>query len=65
MSGQAFHPDARSGLDEIWDYIGADNLDAADQVITEILAAIRAVVPFRNRKSLSKIVALKHGAQIK
>jgi toxin ParE1/3/4 len=46
MSGYAFHPDARRDLDEIWDYIAADNLDAADEVITEILAAIRAVVPF-------------------
>jgi toxin ParE1/3/4 len=46
MSGYAFHPDARGDLDEIWDYIAADNLDAADRVITEILDAIRAVVPF-------------------
>jgi toxin ParE1/3/4 len=46
MSGYAFHPSARDDLDEIWDYIAADNLDAADRVITEILDAIRAVVPF-------------------
>ena len=46
MSGYAFHPDARGDLDEIWDNIAADNLDAADRVITEILEAIRAVVPF-------------------
>ena len=46
MSGYAFHPDARGDLDEIWDNIAADNLDAADRVITEILDAIRAVVPF-------------------
>jgi toxin ParE1/3/4 len=46
MSGYAFHPDARGDLDEIWHYIAADNLDAADRVITEILDAIRAVVPF-------------------
>jgi plasmid stabilization system protein ParE len=45
MSGYAFHP-ARGDLDEIWDNIAADNLDAADRVITEILEAIRAVVPF-------------------
>jgi plasmid stabilization system protein ParE len=36
MSGYAFHPDARGDLDEIWDNIAADNLDAADRVITEI-----------------------------
>jgi hypothetical protein len=28
MSGYAFHPDARGDLDEIWDYITADNLEA-------------------------------------
>jgi plasmid stabilization system protein ParE len=46
MTQFAFHPDARDDLDEIWDYIAADNPDAADRVITEILDAIRAVVPF-------------------
>jgi toxin ParE1/3/4 len=48
MSGYAFHPGARDDLDEIWDYIAADNLDAADRVVTEILDAIRAMVPFPN-----------------
>ena len=46
MTQYAFHPDARDDLDQIWDYIAADNPDAADRVITEILEAIRAVVPF-------------------
>jgi plasmid stabilization system protein ParE len=46
MTGYAFHPGARDDLDEIWDYIAADNPDAADRVITEILDAMRAVVPF-------------------
>jgi antitoxin ParD1/3/4/toxin ParE1/3/4 len=46
MTQYAFHPDARDDLDEIWDYIAEDNPDAADRVITEILEAIRAVVPF-------------------
>jgi len=44
MTGYAFHPEARFDLDEIWEYIHADNLDAADRTITEILSAIRAVV---------------------
>ncbi len=44
-----FHPEARFDLDEIWEFIGADNLDAADRVIAEILSAIRALVPFPNR----------------
>ena len=41
-----FHPEALSDLDEIWEFIRSDNLDAADRVIAEILAAIAGVVPF-------------------
>jgi plasmid stabilization system protein ParE len=44
-----FHPEARFDLDEIWEFIRADNLDAADRVIAEILAAIDALVPFPNQ----------------
>lgn len=46
MTGYAFHPQALSDLDEVWEFISADSIDAADRVIEEILAAIRAVVPF-------------------
>ena len=46
MTGYDFHPEARLDLDEIWEFIRADNLDAADRIITEILSAIRALVPF-------------------
>ena len=35
MSGYDFHPQARFDLDEIWEFIRADSLDAADRVITE------------------------------
>jgi plasmid stabilization system protein ParE len=48
MSGYAFYPGARDDLDEIWDYIAVDNLDAADRVIAEILDTIGAMVPFPN-----------------
>jgi plasmid stabilization system protein ParE len=41
-----FHPEVASDLDEIWDFIAADNPDAADRVIAEIVAAIDALVPF-------------------
>jgi len=41
-----FHPEARFDLDEIWEFIRAENLDAADRVIAEILAAIDQLVPF-------------------
>jgi plasmid stabilization system protein ParE len=46
MTGYAFHPEARSDLDEIWEFIRVDNLDAADQMIAEILAVIRRLVAF-------------------
>jgi plasmid stabilization system protein ParE len=48
MTGYDFHPEARFDLAEIWEFIRADNLDAADRVIAEILAAIRALAPFPN-----------------
>lgn len=44
-----FHPEALSDLDEIWEFIRSDNLDAADRVIAEILAAIAGVVSFPGR----------------
>ena len=36
MSGYAFHPDAFGDLDEIWEYIAQDNIDAADRVLADI-----------------------------
>lgn len=46
MTVYALHPEARLDLDKIWEFIRADNLDAADRMIAEILAAIVALVPF-------------------
>jgi len=46
MTGYSFHPEASADLDEIWEFIAADNLDAADMVIEEILDAIAVLVPF-------------------
>ena len=43
------HPEARLDLDEIWEFIRRDNLDAADKVIADILASIDALVPFPNQ----------------
>src|SRR3954451_16109460 len=36
MTGYAFHPDAFADLDEIWEYIAQDNVDAADRVLSDI-----------------------------
>ena len=46
MSGFVLHPDALTDLDEIWEYIAADNPGAAGRVLEEIYEAIRALVPF-------------------
>ena len=46
MSGFVFHPDAITDLDEIWEFIAADNLDAADRVITEIFETISSLASF-------------------
>jgi plasmid stabilization system protein ParE len=46
MSDFVFHPDALKDLEEIWEYIAADNLDAADQVREEIYDSIKSLVPF-------------------
>jgi plasmid stabilization system protein ParE len=41
-----FHPEVRVDLDEIWQFIAANNPDAADRLIAEIVDAIDALVPF-------------------
>ena len=46
MSGFVRHPDAYRDIDEIWEYIAADSLDAADRVRDEIFEAIRALATF-------------------
>jgi plasmid stabilization system protein ParE len=49
MTGYDFHPQAVNDLDEIWGFIAAENLDAADRVIGEILAGTEALVAFPDR----------------
>ncbi len=46
MTGYDFHPEAVIDLDEIWDFIAEDNLDAADRVIADVLASFDALVSF-------------------
>ena len=40
MSSYAFHPEAFADLEEIWEYIAADNIDAADRVLAEIYSTL-------------------------
>ena len=49
MSGFVLHPEALVDLEEIWEFIAADSLDAADRVLEEIYQAIRRSFPFRSR----------------
>jgi plasmid stabilization system protein ParE len=49
MTACDFHPEARIDLDEIWEFIRADNLDAADRMIAEILTVVDALVLFPGR----------------
>jgi len=46
MSGFVLHPEAHKDLEEVWEYVAADNLDAADRVREEIYEAIQSLVPF-------------------
>ena len=46
MSGFVLHPQAFTDLDEIWEYIAAGNIDAADRIREEIYEAIQSLVPF-------------------
>ena len=46
MSGFVLHPQAYADLDEIWEYIAADSLDAADRTREEIYEAIQSLLPF-------------------
>jgi plasmid stabilization system protein ParE len=46
MTGYQLHPEARTDLDQIWDYIAAENVSAADRVINDILQSFSDLVPF-------------------
>jgi plasmid stabilization system protein ParE len=43
MRTSGLHPEASLDIEEIWEYIARDSLDAADRVISEIEAAISNV----------------------
>ena len=43
MSGFALHPDAFKDLDDIWEFIAADNVAAADRLSAEIFETLRSV----------------------
>ena len=49
MTAYDFHPQALLDLDEIWEFIRRDNLDAAGKVIADILARIDTLATFPNQ----------------
>ena len=46
--GYAFHPDAEADLTEIWEYIAADDVNAADRLIEEIEDGLNKIARFPN-----------------
>lgn len=46
MTGYVLHPEAYSDVDDIWEFIAQDNLNAADRVREDIYKAIGRLVPF-------------------
>ena len=46
MNGYAFHAEAEKDLDAIWEFIAADDLDAADRLIEHIFARIEGLSTF-------------------
>ncbi len=46
MTGFVFHPEAYEDLDEIWEYIAARDLDAADRLLDEHYAVMRTLASF-------------------
>jgi toxin ParE1/3/4 len=46
MINFVLHPEALADLSEIWEYIAADNLDAADRLLDEIYDSIASLVRF-------------------
>jgi plasmid stabilization system protein ParE len=44
MTDYRFHPEAEIDLDEIWEYIAADNVNAADRVSATIRQALDNLV---------------------
>jgi len=46
MSGFVFHPEALADLEEIWEFIADESLEAADRVLDEIREVVHSLVTF-------------------
>ena len=47
MSSYAFHPEAFADLEEICDYIAAENIDAADRLLADIHSTLTTLAASR------------------
>jgi plasmid stabilization system protein ParE len=62
MTRFVLHPEARADLDEIWEFIAADNLDAADRVLDEISRPFVRLGRFRAKATRAPISPLNRCA---
>jgi plasmid stabilization system protein ParE len=46
VSAYWFHPDAFADLNEIWEFIAQDSVDAANRVLDEIQSAINILADY-------------------
>ena len=49
MNAFSLHPEAEADLNEIWDFVAEDSVDAADRVRDDIFAAIQGLVRVPNK----------------
>ena len=67
MSGFVLHPSALTDLDEIWDFIAADNLTAADRILEELFEVMSSLASFprmgHSRQELTSRPLLFHPVQ--
>jgi len=49
MIGYAFHPDAFADLEQIWEYIAQDNIDAAGLVLADIHTVLHTLAASPHR----------------
>jgi toxin ParE1/3/4 len=49
MKRFVLHPEAYTDLDEVWEYVASDNVDAADRIREEKYNAVGELVAFPNQ----------------
>ena len=49
MKRFVLHPEAYTDIDDVWEYIAFDNIDAADRIREKIYNAIDSIVSFPNQ----------------